>query len=265
MTAPEPLARVTVNPFAKALLESAREDHSASGAAQRALGALGLAGTSAALAQSSALGVAKASSTVGVQVLAGKGLVVAAQFMLLGLLGGVAVVGSAAYVFTPRAAVRLERRVPAAQNVPVGPALAAPGKPVVTAPARFAPAPASVPRSHEAVPAKSAGPEGYDELPSAAAFPTPTGVSTEAVDAQLAELRVIRGRLNTPNAALTLLDSFEQRHPATPLAEEAGVLRIEALVNAGRKSEATALGTAFLRQTPHSAYAQRVRSKLEQP
>ena len=73
---------------------------------------------------------------------------------------------------------------------------------------------------------------------------------------------MIRDALGTPSRALGLLDGFEQRYRATPLAEEASVLRIEALANAGRMTEASALGSAFLRDHPSSAYAARVRAEL---
>ena len=47
-----------------------------------------------------------------------------------------------------------------------------------------------------------------------------------------------------------------------PGAEEASVLRIDALVDAGRTREALAQAAAFLLAHPQSAYARRIRAKL---
>ncbi len=265
MTDFEPLARVTADPLTKALLESAREDHSAAGAAERALVGLGLLGSATVAVQSSALGAAKTGSALGGKMLTGKGLVAAAQFVALGFLGGAALVSSTSYVFAPRSGISVQRPWRAPQSV------SARRTPLAPPVESFAtPAPSSMvelplaPHPREVLAAKSVQPLSRADLPSAAAFPGASSVSTQDLDAQLSKLRAVRALLSAPNSALALLNDFDRAYPATPLAEEATVLRIEALANAGRRSEANALGAAFLRKNPHSAYAERVRAKLEQ-
>ena len=68
---------------------------------------------------------------------------------------------------------------------------------------------------------------------------------------------------HAPARALSLLDAFVARHPASSLLEEAAVLRFDALL-ASSSSEARAQGQDFVRRYPHSAYAERVRVKLSE-
>jgi outer membrane protein assembly factor BamD (BamD/ComL family) len=82
--------------------------------------------------------------------------------------------------------------------------------------------------------------------------------------AELEALRAIRAALASqePARALTLLDGFDSRFGAAALAEEAILLRVEALADSGRASEAQQLGAAFLAKNPESAYATGIRLRL---
>jgi outer membrane protein assembly factor BamD (BamD/ComL family) len=84
---------------------------------------------------------------------------------------------------------------------------------------------------------------------------------------QLAALNAVHAALTAgdPTGALALLDQFEHRNPSSPLDEEVAVLRIDALVDAGRRAEARERAAAFLSGYPASAYSQRVRSKVTSP
>jgi hypothetical protein len=62
--------------------------------------------------------------------------------------------------------------------------------------------------------------------------------------------------------ALDILDDYDRRFPEGALRSEATMLRIEALVAAGRRPDAARLGAAVLASAPDSPYAARVRSLI---
>jgi outer membrane protein assembly factor BamD (BamD/ComL family) len=62
--------------------------------------------------------------------------------------------------------------------------------------------------------------------------------------------------------ALALLDSYDAEFPRGQMSEEATVLRIQALREAGQEGRAQSLAHAFLEQHGDSPLAQRVRSLL---
>jgi hypothetical protein len=100
-------------------------------------------------------------------------------------------------------------------------------------------------------------------LPSARAFDGPAAASSSSL-VQLAQLNSIRKALaeKQPALALTQLDRFAREYPASPLAEEALVLRIEALRAEGRGATAAALAKDFLASHPASVYEARVRATI---
>lgn len=93
------------------------------------------------------------------------------------------------------------------------------------------------------------------------------GGRQDGVGPQLEALAEVRSALlaGQPGRALELLDGFDRRYRASPLAEEVALLRIDALLDAGRGAEAAAIGQAFLTKHPGSAYAQHIRSRLKSP
>ena len=63
--------------------------------------------------------------------------------------------------------------------------------------------------------------------------------------------------------ALALLDEHDARFPGGALAEEAAVVRVKALLAAGRSAEAGALGRRFVEGHPSSPYAAQITRALE--
>jgi hypothetical protein len=252
MTDPPQLKIASRHGFSRVLLESAQGDHSAPGAAQRALHAL-----SVGVAVTTVAAAAKAGASTGLSTKWAGLLVV--KWLGLGMLAGVTTLVSIEYVSArgdaPVSAAPAARR--AAGRLATVRTNAAPPAPVV--------APEATPEASqlpEAPPAHAAS----AVLPSSgAAEPAAEPPVAPAAD-QLSALRQVRAALlaQAPERALKLLDAFERQHRDSSLAEEAAVLRIEALADLGR-DDARALAEDFLRQYPHSAYAQRVRSKLHLP
>jgi hypothetical protein len=240
-----PRLRLVSNQAAcRLLLESARGDHSAPGAAERALYALGV-GTAATAAAAVHVGT---SSGVGSHFASS----IALKWLGLGLLAGSATLVSA------EQAVRMisESRATGTARVQANEKSTTrqPEREAITAAAPNVPE--SPPLTPKAQRLESSG--------SRAADPPPAADRASEADADpLQELRTIRRALaeHAPARALTLLDSFVTRHPASSLLEEAAVLRFDALSALG-SSQARAEGEAFLRRYPRSAYAERVRIKL---
>lgn len=67
---------------------------------------------------------------------------------------------------------------------------------------------------------------------------------------------------SNPGGALQALQAYEARHPRGRLRLEARVLRVDALLRAGRMAEAKAEGEGFLRDHPNGFLAERVRRLL---
>lgn len=235
------------------LLESALEDHSAPGAAERALCAFNLSVGAAVTATAVHAGSSSVSavSNVGGQLAGG----IALKWLGLGLLAGVTTLVSA------EQAVRLfshSEPAPAAQPRHAEKSIAPQAVPkaiTATPPSVSESAPLPIPAS---APAHADSPRWRALDPS----PLPEQASEAAAD-PLQELQTIRRALaeRAPRRALVLLDAFVARHPASPLLEECAVLRFDALL-ALDGSQARAQGEAFLRRYPRSAYADRVRVKL---
>jgi outer membrane protein assembly factor BamD (BamD/ComL family) len=105
---------------------------------------------------------------------------------------------------------------------------------------------------------------------------TPTPAPPERVDEsaardqsstllqEVASLDAARRALARGNAAnaVSLLVAHETRFPSGTLTPEARVLRIRALLAAGRRDEAEKLASQFLAANPGSPHAARIRSLL---
>jgi hypothetical protein len=98
--------------------------------------------------------------------------------------------------------------------------------------------------------------------PRAAAPPasTPAPKAADSIAAQVAALDAAQRLLASgdANGCLRALDRLTRDYPRTPLAQEATVLRVEALAASGRKAEARALASRFLAEHPDSPYATRL-------
>jgi hypothetical protein len=84
---------------------------------------------------------------------------------------------------------------------------------------------------------------------------------------ELAELEAARSALTAgdPKRALALLDHYRQTTRGARLADEALVLRLDALVRAGRGAEAAALARDFVAKNPGSPLVDRARAFTADP
>ena len=116
-----------------------------------------------------------------------------------------------------------------------------------------------------------------DEEPSAAPLePAPAPVAdpvasaaqrtdvTAQLSRELGYLERARAQLRQqfPVAALDALNDYERAFPSGTMKVEASALRVEALVEAGRRDDAIRLGRAFLAAYPRNPMAHRVRAFL---
>jgi hypothetical protein len=88
--------------------------------------------------------------------------------------------------------------------------------------------------------------------------------AASTVPAELALLEQARSALvaGDPALSVSVLDSYTTRFPRGSMAPEAAMLRVEALLKAGDRSDATRAADALLAGDPDSPYAARVRSLL---
>jgi hypothetical protein len=281
------LKHETRSPFTRALLGSVEADRPESGACDRALGALGLGAASTVTASAApTAAVVGSSGAKG----AGASSILWAKWIGIGLLGSAVAIGSARYVRHSGVRPEIARSDPRTASPSIVAPLLAPIDPPEVAPVATVVAVASSSASGNtaAFPSPTAKTNGHlrpgplisstassnaksdAAAPATAIAPAPNGSppvpAADSVTTQLEALSGIRAiEIHAPESALELLDGFERRYPSSPLEEEVAVLRIEALVDAGRGGEARNLANAFLVAHPASAYAGRVRSKVQTP
>jgi hypothetical protein len=222
--------------FDRALLRAARNDDPPRGAEERALEAMGF---GAAFAARTALAAPSAG------ILAGRW---AGPIKMAAVAAAVAAgVGGTWLAWSRRA--------------PPAPARAASGI-MTTAPAP-APAPASAPAPAPAsAPAPAPAPASAPALaPAPALVPGlhPSPLSSEVSLVQQAAHAVAE---RDPAVALRILDTVRRDYPHGLLTEEAGVLRVQALAQVGRSTEAKALARTLLDAHPEGVLAARLRSVL---
>lgn len=178
----------------------------------------------------------------------------------LGKLIGVALVGSASvatavWIASPAAPPPNEARkiASAAQLAPaseeVAPRVEA-RPPIVAAPPTERQDPAAARTATSATSASQTGGPVADP-----------GVASSDPDAEMALLREAQiAAASAPSRALELLDDAERRFPRSAMAQERSVLRVQALLAAGRRDEALSRARAFLAANPGTAH----RPRLEQ-
>ena len=113
--------------------------------------------------------------------------------------------------------------------------------------------------SQEGVPAlPPPAPSSSATMPSARPSAAP---ATPSLSDEIRNLDRARTRLgaNDPAGALQLLDEYDRRGRRGRLADEATLLRIEALARAGRKGDAEGLAKRFVRANPDSSLSDRAR------
>lgn len=216
-----------------------------------AAAALGLSAGAATLAQASASAGAAAAGKPAMALIVLKWLGIGA------LLGGVTATASIATLSRPGERVAMRSTAPVVRSTP--------------GPAKHAPAarPALAPDEPDAAPAQARTLAVAGPAPSGAAAPQASVASFAAAPAdtlrdEIALLDQARRALRGGNAqaALAVLDRYRSAASKHALGTEALLLRVQALVQAGRASEASALGRGYIARHPHDGYAQRLRHLL---
>jgi TolA-binding protein len=196
-----------------------------------------------------ALGVAGALKVVALVAVAGGTLLVGGRYLSRGAESPTA----RAPVETVPSIARSDAPVapaPSLEPVPsVAPAAPAPELPVEAEPAD-PPAEPAVPASPQP-PAPARRPRPVDE--------------TDALTRELETLDLARQKLQSGDAAgaLAALKTYERSFPRGALANEATLVRLEALLKAGRSAEAEALGRRFLQGSAPDLAKQRARRVLD--
>jgi hypothetical protein len=175
----------------------------------------------------------------------------------LALVGGIAIGFLASRGVTARNEEPVAGAVASVDTRPAAPPAVASNAPIAEA----TPTPASA-----APPAiTSVAPKATGTLPAPA--PTTAEIAPDTLASELKSLEETRARLaaGDPTGALAKLSVYEKSFPRGALRNEATVLRIEALVKAGRRDEAKALGETYLRSHATDVNGQRVRRLLDAP
>lgn len=226
----------------RALLLSAKDDHTPDGAAERALSALGIAAPL--VAHSVVASAAGASAAAGAASKgAGVATLVVVKWLGIGLLAGAATGGALVVAASHQAAS--ERSVATHVTFTSTHERSAPAHPAPLVP----PPPVAV---ESAVPAAAFAPS---------AQPT---AGAQDVSKELALLDRARKALGAgeAHAALSALAEHDRRFPHGELGLEAKLLRVEALVAGGDNAQATRRARAFLAAHPNSPYTARVKVLL---
>jgi len=139
-------------------------------------------------------------------------------------------------------------------------------------------APATSRATPTAAPARSADAEGSSAMLDQPAQPVAPERSSEhaardarsdtTIDALSAEVQAIdqaRAALPEPQRALSLLDEYARNYPQGKLQQEALVLRVQALLAAGKREQAALLARRFSEQHPASPYTRRLASLMAAP
>jgi hypothetical protein len=227
-----------------ALLAAARGGGPSSASRARMAAALGIGGAMASVAP----------AAIKAPVTLAKWL--AAKWLVVGVVGAVAVAGGVAFVKSVRA------HDPVAVSMPIAPtASIAFGTPNAVAP--VLPPESAPPEPAPPEPAPTVAPQvAAPARPRPVAAPRPSS----SVDAELSVLETAKEALDQhrPDAALATVAEYQRRHPRGQLALEASVIRIEALAQARRLPEARAAAQSFLSASPTAVQAARVRSLLRE-
>jgi hypothetical protein len=234
------------------LLRSARADAPSPASRQKALLALGLAGSVGA-----AVTTTTAASTATTAAAKTAGTLALFKWIGAGVVGGLLTLGAISVV-SP-VTMGNPQRVP--QTPPVWSTTGVPRSPAVAPPSLLAPpAETTAPTPPPIAPVEEAPPPkpALTAAP-ALARPAPTSLTQE-----VAALDGAREALAAGDASRTLraLDEHDRRFPGGMLGPEATVLRIEALALRGDRAAAVRLGNAFLEAHPQSPHAARLRTLL---
>lgn len=233
MTEPKRLLEEAEGTPLHALMLAGLDDHPAPGAAGRALAALALSAVATGAAGSAGAASAASKGAIGAH------------------LSVVAKWGAGAVVVAALGVAANAARSPEGVGAPLHPILAKVAK--GAAPPRLAP---EVPVSPEA--RSNPPPESTRARPreGKAIVSPPDSLELEVALVSRARQALSRG---DSGAALGLLDRYQREFPAGRLRPEALVLRVEALVRAGKTDRARELARGYLAQSPGGAHASRLR------
>lgn len=253
----------TSGPLARLLLESGRADQPQPGARDRALLAFGFAPLGVlAVAPPVAATVAPAGalaggSKVAAWTLVGKSVAIGAlsSVLAIGLVKGV--VAS----LTPTATLQPQHAAPT--DAP--PSLTTPSTTLGSRPSPRATS-SALNGTLTLTPKKAQQPSDAPAAPGGTPAASPSVADTSST-LELEALARVRRALSAHQSAraLAMLDDFTRRFPASRVAEEATVLRIETLRALGRSSEAQTLARKFLRERPSSIYGAKVSAMASLP
>jgi hypothetical protein len=250
MDEPRRLLGDTDDAMERALLEAGREDRASPEARQRTLAALGLSAATAGAGASAAAKPWWSAAWAKALGLAALGLGAGAIAWGVGRTSesSTPVPANPAPAITAPAAAAAE---PAAPPATPAAALAAPTAEPTTAPASTARA--------QRVPGATVA-RAPSTTPSPATAAPPSGNLAE----EIATIDRARRALYDHDAhgALRALDEHDRRFPQGALGPEAQVLRVEALLAAGDRPGAEALGGRLLAASPSGPQAERVRALL---
>jgi hypothetical protein len=232
-------------PFDRRLLHAARNERPASGAEDRALAVLGL---------STTLAIGATKPPISSKLALGWG---ATTLLVAGLAAGIGVawvLHSRPDVRAPaRAVVAISTRHPDAQPPSTVLPSAPSSEPSVSPPATSVPDRAPSVASPVAVP-----------IPARARAARTAPVATAPLSGEVALVQQAARALASgePGVALGVLDSYRSQYPRGALAEEAGVLRAQALARVGEATQARALAERLLAADPHGVFAGRLHEVL---
>jgi hypothetical protein len=216
-------------PFDRQLVRAARNESPAWGAEERALAALGLSAT--------AMGAVKSRVPSGGALGAGGSALVVAS-LAVGI-------GVAAWAIRSQANART--------TIPT----LAESAPQIETPAL---APAFAPRV-TILPAPSSSVVRAATAPAKTTHVAPLPLSGEIALVQQAARALASGE---PSMALRVLDTYGSQYPGGALAEEASVLRAQALARTGEATQARALAERLIAADPQGVFARRLRDVIDQ-
>jgi hypothetical protein len=139
------------------------------------------------------------------------------------------------------------------------PAVEAPASPAKVRPEAVAKAPAPAAETEPVPPEATPLPQAARSTPSAAGT---ASVGARSIQSELELIRAAQKHLHRgdANAALALLAEHARRYPAGALSEELEASRVSALCTLGNVAGARAQAERFLRRSPSSPFAERVRA-----
>jgi hypothetical protein len=245
MNEPVRLLESTEDVFERELLASAQGDRGSPAALRRTLAAAELA---------AGVGLAATGASAKTSALAASAVF---KWLLIGALSGtlVAVTGEA-----------LRTAPSAPQPVVVAPPAALTAPPARTVQGVTAPAPSRAPERARSTRAPERGAASAENPPAtlpSAATPPPASATDLAQETRLLEEATRRVQRGDAAGALAALDRHRREHPSGVLRPEASVVRVRALVLAGRSEQARELLEHAERTSPSSAHVRAMQRALD--